>query len=134
MHSQSALTKTTSTASTLPYDILEEIFLQGLPQFPLDEIQPNVKMAPMLLCHVCSSWRTAALAYPPLWRHLRYRLPIRWEEGQPIVWNSKTFFRDMECLNWWKEHQGLKGSFVHLNFISRKMELATRRFLWRVMQ
>jgi hypothetical protein len=116
MHSQSALTNTSSTASTLPYDILEEIFLQCLPQFPLDEIQPNVKIAPMLLCHLCSSWRTVALAYPPLWRHLRYRLPIRWEEGRPIVWISTTFFSDMDFLKRWKENQGSQGPFVHLNF------------------
>ncbi|KAF8173120.1 hypothetical protein BJ912DRAFT_820735, partial [Pholiota molesta] len=56
--------------STINYDVLKEIFVHCLPEYALarsaDE-QPNVKIAPLLLCQVCSSWRSVALVSPRLW-------------------------------------------------------------------
>ncbi|KAF8185985.1 hypothetical protein BJ912DRAFT_972526 [Pholiota molesta] len=53
--------------SRVPSDVLQEIFVHCLPQHPLNERQPNTTIAPMLLCQVCSAWRTVALASATLW-------------------------------------------------------------------
>ncbi|KAF8329935.1 hypothetical protein F5887DRAFT_1002820 [Amanita rubescens] len=59
----------------LPRDILAEIFVQCLPEVILWPRISNVghstkKVAPLLLCNVCSSWRALALSIPRLWQDL----------------------------------------------------------------
>ncbi|KAF5320076.1 hypothetical protein D9611_010284 [Ephemerocybe angulata] len=51
--------------STLPLEVLGEIFLRCLPERDSDRLDPN--QAPMLLCRVSSFWRKAALAEHRLW-------------------------------------------------------------------
>lgn len=55
--------------TTLPVEIINEIFLRCLPD---DEAEstPSPNTAPLVLCHVSSFWRKAALADPRLWRRL----------------------------------------------------------------
>ncbi|KAF8189052.1 hypothetical protein BJ912DRAFT_806507, partial [Pholiota molesta] len=53
--------------STVPYDILFEIFVRCLPQDRFEICQPETRIAPILLCHICSSWRAIALTTPILW-------------------------------------------------------------------
>ncbi|KAJ7836536.1 hypothetical protein B0H14DRAFT_2589600 [Mycena olivaceomarginata] len=60
-----------SPARKLPQDLLEEIFLacvSGPPRVmsPLE--------APLLLCRICSAWRTVALAFPRLWTSLHINI------------------------------------------------------------
>ncbi|KAF8350996.1 hypothetical protein F5887DRAFT_190044 [Amanita rubescens] len=59
----------------LPRDVLAEIFVQCLPEVILWPRISNVgystkKVAPLLLCNVCSSWRALALSIPRLWQDL----------------------------------------------------------------
>lgn len=112
---------TRPTATTLPYDILREIFLHCLPDDHLDILQPNSRDPPMLLCYVCSYWRKVALASPSLWSHIYYRLPIRWDiEGRPIIWDLNRFMVDMKILNWWRKNQGSMGPFIRFQFYQER--------------
>ncbi|KAJ7181591.1 hypothetical protein C8R43DRAFT_1055275 [Mycena crocata] len=60
---------------TLPHEITSEIFVQCLPS-PADDGEneprgrPNTSQAPLLLLHVCRTWRAIATATPHLWNHL----------------------------------------------------------------
>ncbi|RXW22487.1 hypothetical protein EST38_g3364 [Candolleomyces aberdarensis] len=54
---------------TLPVEIVNEIFLHCLPSSD-EEFQPTPSKAPLLLCHVSSYWRSAAMGDPRLWRRL----------------------------------------------------------------
>ncbi|KAJ2919220.1 hypothetical protein MD484_g1259, partial [Candolleomyces efflorescens] len=54
---------------TLPVEIVNEIFLHCLPASD-EEFQPIPSQAPLLLCHVSSYWRSAAMGDSRLWRRL----------------------------------------------------------------
>ncbi|KAF8171518.1 hypothetical protein BJ912DRAFT_995466 [Pholiota molesta] len=58
----------------VPYDILMEIFTHCLPQSSAERHwgwrDVNTKIAPILLCHICSSWRKLVLESASLWTHL----------------------------------------------------------------
>ncbi|KAF9476101.1 hypothetical protein BDN70DRAFT_935347 [Pholiota conissans] len=109
-----------SPAQDLPADVLWEIFLHSLSELPLDDVQPSTKIAPMQLCHVCTSWRTVALDNPALWSHLHYCLPIRWEKERPIAWSAERFLRDMEFLKWWRHNQGSRAPFIRFSIATQK--------------
>ncbi|KAJ7772503.1 hypothetical protein B0H14DRAFT_3894704 [Mycena olivaceomarginata] len=51
---------------TLPNEIVPEIFVQFLPDFPRYS-PPIGALSPYLLCHICRKWRDIALATPALW-------------------------------------------------------------------
>ncbi|KAJ6502922.1 hypothetical protein C8R47DRAFT_1316864 [Mycena vitilis] len=53
----------------LPPEILSKIFYATMLGTPWT--RPHVKEAPLLLCRVCSLWRTIALASPELWDNLK---------------------------------------------------------------
>ncbi|RDB23560.1 hypothetical protein Hypma_008887 [Hypsizygus marmoreus] len=50
----------------LPLEVIREIFVHCL----TCDRAPNNKLAPLLLCHVCSMWRNLALSTPQLWSEL----------------------------------------------------------------
>ncbi|KAJ7094374.1 hypothetical protein C8R44DRAFT_749557 [Mycena epipterygia] len=59
---------------TLPDEITSEIFFQCLPPSPVfselefqTQFGPDALEAPLLLLHVCSEWRSIAIATPSLW-------------------------------------------------------------------
>ncbi|KAJ7457805.1 hypothetical protein FB451DRAFT_1274251 [Mycena latifolia] len=64
----------------LPYDLVEQIFLACLPT----DYYPDMRStdAPLLLCHICSSWRIIALSLPRLWASLHITDP----DGTPGKW------------------------------------------------
>ncbi|KAJ3516165.1 hypothetical protein NLJ89_g1289 [Agrocybe chaxingu] len=74
----------------LPAEMLGEIFLHCLPERPREESQPNTKIAPILLCHVCSAWRTTALRLPKLWTRLCMRSTFKVLYPLDISWLSHT--------------------------------------------
>jgi hypothetical protein len=112
----SLMSTTESPFRNVPYDVLREIFLQCLPEDRLDEPQPSPKIAPMLLCHVCASWRAIALSNASLWTHLHIRLPIRWNTRMnPKVRDSAALNRDIEFMKWWKTNHGSMAPFLRLN-------------------
>ncbi|KAJ7040817.1 hypothetical protein C8F04DRAFT_228474 [Mycena alexandri] len=49
---------------TLPPEVVSEIFIRTLSE---TRARPNVTEAPLLLCTVCSQWRTIAIFTPALW-------------------------------------------------------------------
>ncbi|KAF8171524.1 hypothetical protein BJ912DRAFT_995490 [Pholiota molesta] len=105
---------TESPISKLPYDVLGEIFIDCLPQYPLLYQQPDTRIAPILLCHICSSWRMVALSSATLWTHLSCSLTITEEDGSGVdaaSW-STCAKRDLEFIQWWRTHQGLISSFL----------------------
>ena len=59
----------------LPFEILSKIFINCIHSDRCQQPQPNVNVAPLLLCRVCRHWRDVAMAVPKLWVDLNYRLP-----------------------------------------------------------
>ncbi|KAF9479256.1 hypothetical protein BDN70DRAFT_879017 [Pholiota conissans] len=100
---------TESPISTVPYDVLGEIFTHCLPQHKYDfnrKIGPATA-APMLLCQVCSSWRTIALSSSRLWIELFYNLTVieaKDQAGTLIGWIFLN--KQIEFIRWWKANQG----------------------------
>ena len=67
-----------SPFASLPPELIREIFYHCLPKKP----NFSAKSAPLLLTHVCHSWRTLALSMPTLWS--RIHVP-GWEESSKNV-------------------------------------------------
>ncbi|KAF8189042.1 hypothetical protein BJ912DRAFT_1143232 [Pholiota molesta] len=105
MLSSKSSPSTKSPISTVPYDILFEIFVRCLPQDRFEIRQPETRIAPILLCHICSSWRAIALTTPILWSQLSFCFTIR---GWAFVQNEIDFIR------WWKKNQGSIAPFLRL--------------------
>jgi hypothetical protein len=113
-----------SPITRLPYDILQEIFTDCLLHYPLHRRQPSTTTAPILLCHICSSWRMFALASPTLWTHLSYCFttveyidtcnsrPRRLEFAE----------RDFEFIRWWRTHQGQIAPFLSFDVDSEHLQ------------
>ncbi|KAJ7232662.1 hypothetical protein B0H12DRAFT_1001416, partial [Mycena haematopus] len=62
----------TSPARRLPQDVIREIFLACLPTHR--NAVMSTREAPLLLGHICSGWRSIALANPMLWTSLHVNL------------------------------------------------------------
>ncbi|KAJ7157649.1 hypothetical protein C8R43DRAFT_997237 [Mycena crocata] len=62
-----------SPVRRLPEDALREIFISSLPSTHNAII--SSREAPLLLCHVCSGWRSIALSTPRLWTSLHIVVP-----------------------------------------------------------
>lgn len=56
-----------SPVRSLAPELVAEIFLHCLPEDP----RPLISQAPLLLCRVCSRWRSIALSTPRLWCSIR---------------------------------------------------------------
>ncbi|KAF8171519.1 hypothetical protein BJ912DRAFT_119239 [Pholiota molesta] len=96
-----------SPISRVPYDVLREIFIHCLPRYRLRVRQPNTEIAPMLLCHICSAWRTVALGSTTLWSHLSYCLAVTDSMSNPYSENHdwKFFKKELAFLEWWRRNQ-----------------------------
>ncbi|KAF8186730.1 hypothetical protein BJ912DRAFT_451324 [Pholiota molesta] len=97
-----------SPINELPTEILCDIFSRCVDQSSARvPMQPNTNIAPMSLCHVCSTWRAAMLSIPSFWSHLRFELPLNWHSnGGPYTWDSELFARRLEWLRWWRRNLG----------------------------
>lgn len=62
----SGFSNTSVAISVLPAELLGEVFVECLPEHP----QPSLYEAPLLLCKICSNWRSVALNTPRLWSSL----------------------------------------------------------------
>ncbi|KAF8196072.1 hypothetical protein BJ912DRAFT_956110 [Pholiota molesta] len=111
---------TTRPITRLPYDALREIFIHCLHRYPYREMQPNTKIAPLLLCHVCSSWRMVALSSAVLWSRLFCRLTIRYKD-------SKLKRSEIEFIRWWKKNHGLIPPFLILSRKNKDPRVITER-------
>jgi hypothetical protein len=117
MSSQTISTSTESFCNKLPYEVLAKIFVHCLSQYPLKDVQPNTKIAPMLLCQVCSHWRTVALTTATLWSHLHCQLPIKRDDADfPRIASADRIFwtAAIEFLRWWKKNHGAIPPFLRI--------------------
>ncbi|KAJ7170287.1 hypothetical protein C8R43DRAFT_864563, partial [Mycena crocata] len=64
-----------SQARRLPDDIIHSIFVACLPYTRNPVITPHE--APLLLCQVCSAWRTLALSTPLIWAAVHIVVPAQ---------------------------------------------------------
>lgn len=62
-----------SLARRLPEDVIREIFLTSLPSS--GNAVMSSRQAPLVLCQVCSSWRSIAFSTPQLWASLHVVVP-----------------------------------------------------------
>ncbi|KAF9479248.1 hypothetical protein BDN70DRAFT_921371 [Pholiota conissans] len=111
------MTSDIALINELPYDVLCSIFVACLPQFRgSEDRQPNLAVAPILLCHVCSHWRKVALCSPVLWSHLSFKLSIQ-QVGTRLVNPWAVFRPEFEFLRWWKENQGSAVPFLSFRIV-----------------
>lgn len=94
----------------IPIDIFVEIFLHCIPPDPLKFRQPDVTIAPILLCHVCSYWREIAFRTPRIWAHL-YHVALFSQNPASTLDNH-----DLTFLRWWRDkvkdcHPSLRLAF-----------------------
>ncbi|KAF8180590.1 hypothetical protein BJ912DRAFT_980840 [Pholiota molesta] len=66
----------------------------------------------MLLCRICSCWRTVALGTPSLWLHLAHLMRSYGVERQPRSWKVRQ--KDLDFMIWWKRNQGAMAPFLLL--------------------
>ncbi|KAF8186731.1 hypothetical protein BJ912DRAFT_970566 [Pholiota molesta] len=113
----------------LPTEILCEIFSRCVNQsYARVLMQPNPKIAPMLLCHVCATWRAVVLSIPPFWSHLRFELPLNWHSnGRPYTWDPELFLRRLEWLKWWTRNLGSMAPYLQVVELRRKEGAQYRR-------
>ncbi|KAF9555879.1 hypothetical protein CPC08DRAFT_111604 [Agrocybe pediades] len=98
-------------AQDLPYDILSSIFPFCLPANLFEYPQPNAKVAPLLLCHICSSWRLVALTMcPRLWCQLAIILEYVTAKSSA----GSGFLRTkMDVLEFWTSRMGVIPPSFH---------------------
>ncbi|KIJ92657.1 hypothetical protein K443DRAFT_76470, partial [Laccaria amethystina LaAM-08-1] len=57
-----------SLVRSLPDELLSQIFMECIPERGVTVcLETSLREAPMLLCHVCSKWRSVAFSTPQLW-------------------------------------------------------------------
>ncbi|KAF9479223.1 hypothetical protein BDN70DRAFT_700791 [Pholiota conissans] len=124
--SSNSATNFDSPIGNIPYDVLREIFLHCLPHNPHEwrNRQPSTKIAPILLCHVCSSWRTVALTSPKLWTHIGYYFPAEWtriKSGSDRYWAIRP--KDLEFIQWWRKNHGAIPPFLSFTTEADQLEV-----------
>ena len=95
-------------AQDLPQEILGIIFIRCLPDNAL-QLQPSSSLPPLVLCHVCSSWRKAAVGTPHLWTELSMQLP-----HTP---GGKVLHTRFNALEFWGCHMGALLPSLHFQYV-----------------
>lgn len=81
-----------SPARRLPVEVLQEIFHHC----SLDKLEGSLvdhRQAPVLLTHICSSWRRVAIATPSLWSSIHIVSPRHKLEAQGQTQNMQTIYK-----------------------------------------
>ncbi|KAF8198462.1 hypothetical protein BJ912DRAFT_951465, partial [Pholiota molesta] len=93
-----------SIAQSLPFDILQEIFHLCLPSEdnPTLNCQPNPSLAPLLLCHICTLWRTAALRMPFIWKSTTFTIQNVRHPDPPF--ERFNLPKSRKFIAWWNKH------------------------------
>ncbi|KIM43458.1 hypothetical protein M413DRAFT_443391 [Hebeloma cylindrosporum] len=100
------------TLQLFPVEIINIIFIYTLPDDALDHEQPDIRVSPMLLCHVCSRWRSIALRLPALWANLYHLVRLskhREQESGSIAMGGYPI--SLEFLKWWSCNLGPNHPF-----------------------
>ncbi|KAJ7780478.1 hypothetical protein B0H14DRAFT_2960886, partial [Mycena olivaceomarginata] len=82
---------------TLPNEIVSEIFIHSLPQYPVCTPLVGI-LSPISLAQICRKWRAVALATPMLWRAIKLSCAYTpWIEYEYIVdsWLSRSGCRPL---------------------------------------
>lgn len=108
----------------LPIEIIAHIFILCLPKYPLRHPQPDLAQAPLLLCHVCSMWRTISLNTPQLWNNFHHRLPL------PRVLPSDSFLKSirpssLDFMEWWSKN--VRGHSLSLRLA---LKWTQNKYVW----
>jgi hypothetical protein len=114
-----AASETRVNFQNLPAELIENVFVHSLPDNALDQKQPNVRIAPMLLCHVCSQWRTIARELPRLWRCLFHVVRILTHQKASKPLKEGIQHANLEFLEWWWCNLSANHPFhlrFHINF------------------
>ncbi|KAH6912055.1 hypothetical protein BKA70DRAFT_1266415 [Coprinopsis sp. MPI-PUGE-AT-0042] len=85
-----------SPTRRIPEDILQEIFFHCLPE-KLNECQPSVDKAPLLLCLVCSRWRSVAISTAGLWKSIFIEGPENHQRRRHLRWVDPWLQRSCEA-------------------------------------
>ena len=83
----------------LPFEILSKIFINCLHSDRHQKPQPNVNIAPLLLCRVCQLWRDVAMTVPRLWVDLHIRLPAT--SQSPFLYNNLIPSEELSFIDSW---------------------------------
>ncbi|KAF9480396.1 hypothetical protein BDN70DRAFT_992739 [Pholiota conissans] len=113
------MTRPKTSITDLSPETLTKIFLLCLPEDPLarvSEPQPDLTVAPVLLCHVDSSWRALAFKIPRLWKQLRICLNFEFDKDANTLFTRTpaALARQIEFLEWWVEKQHSVPPYLHI--------------------
>ncbi|KAJ7106445.1 hypothetical protein C8R43DRAFT_906192, partial [Mycena crocata] len=79
---------------TLPNEIVAEIFLHFLPDYP-ECPSPTGLFSPTILTHICRKWREIACATPSLWRAIQY--PVYFDDAHGVHTLKAWLLRSCSC-------------------------------------
>ncbi|KAF9471640.1 hypothetical protein BDN70DRAFT_938802 [Pholiota conissans] len=101
-----------SPIDKLPYDALREIFLHCVPTYPnvFDHI---FETTPIILSHVCSSWRVVAHTSPRLWCYLSQTVAADNRNGQWMVPKQHV-----DLIRFWRSKHGTILPFIYMHIRS----------------
>ncbi|KAJ7812388.1 hypothetical protein B0H14DRAFT_2857086 [Mycena olivaceomarginata] len=105
----------------IPLEILLAIFLACFPTHR--NCAMSASEAPVLLAHVCSSWRTILLSTPALWAEIHVVEPSMAHDniGRPFVGlYRETLARRLEAIGTWLSRSGRCGLSISLQCSSDK--------------
>ena len=101
-HGQRLSTSQLPIEEILPIEIIAHIFILCLPQDPLRHNQPALSKAPLLLCHVCSVWRSISLNTPQLWNNFHHKLRISRSSLSDPFWGILP--SSLDFMEWWSKN------------------------------
>ncbi|TRM60742.1 hypothetical protein BD626DRAFT_121482 [Schizophyllum amplum] len=123
----------------LNYDVLEHVFLHCLPDEPF--VHPARTAGPLLVSHVCSSWRQQAISMPALWASIDIHVTRRGVSPSPEViaaWLGRSGTRPLRIRLSVPEKPGVEGwqnseiafrAILPFHRRWQKLELRLRLFL-----
>ncbi|KAF9476442.1 hypothetical protein BDN70DRAFT_935052 [Pholiota conissans] len=104
-----------SPIDKLPYDALREIFLHCVPTYP-NIFDHRFEMTPIILSHVCSSWRIVAHTSPRLWCYLSQSVATEYRHGRWMV-----FKQHVDLIRLWRSKHGIIPPFIHIHIRSPEL-------------
>ncbi|KAF9472914.1 hypothetical protein BDN70DRAFT_937821 [Pholiota conissans] len=101
-----------SPIDKLPYDALREIFMHCVPTYSTyPYIFNNIfKTTPLILSHVCSSWRVVANTSPQLWCYVSQMVAVQYRHGRWMVLK-----RHIDLIRLWRSKHGSLFPFIHMD-------------------
>ncbi|KDR80057.1 hypothetical protein GALMADRAFT_277356 [Galerina marginata CBS 339.88] len=100
--------------SDLPNEIITDIFLFCLPQGSFLHLDP--RNAPILLTHICSSWRTFVTHVPTLWKSIALSNIHKLGMGRPPFYDVNLEKRMLEQVALWSANSHTQQLAVSVDF------------------